>query len=196
VSARQYEKTAHKSKPGTATAVSASSWTVTKKVALPEINMNNPHNMWTDRSQRLIYQTQWFDTKPTVFNRTTGRLVRNIDVGESPAHVMTRVDTDQVHVSINGEDNIVELSPGGRHIERRLATQYAGENPAQPHAHWMSHDGHVMVTPNSNTNDSTRLDIPSGDIVDKTAAGFLPIATGMMPDASKYYVSTAWWRRR
>ena len=185
----EYEKTAHKSKPGTAIAVDASSWKVTKRVALPEINMNNPHNMWTDRDQKVIYQTQWFDTKLTVFDRTTGKLLENIDVGESPAHVMTRVDTDQVHVSVNGEDNIVELSPGGQFIERRLATQYVGENPAQPHAHWMSHDGHIMVTPNSNTNDSTRLDIPSGDIVAKTATGFLPIASGMMPDASKYYVS-------
>jgi len=185
----EYEKTAHKSKPGTAIAVDASSWKVTKRVALPEINMNNPHNMWTDRDQKVIYQTQWFDTKLTVFDRTTGKLLENIDVGESPAHVMTRVDTDQVHVSVNGEDNIVELSPGGKFIERRLATQYVGENPAQPHAHWMSHDGHIMVTPNSNTNDSTRLDIPSGDIVAKTATGFLPIASGMMPDASKYYVS-------
>jgi hypothetical protein len=118
--------------------------------------------MWTDRDQKVIYQTQWFDTKLTVFDRTTGKLLRNLDVGESPAHVMTRVDTDQVHVSINGEDNIVELSPGGKKIERRLATQHPGELPGQPHAHWMSHDGHVMVTPNSNTNDSTRLDVPSG----------------------------------
>ena len=53
----------------------------------------------------------------------------------------------------------------------------------------MSHDGHIMVTPNSYTNDSTRLDIPSGAIVEKTPVGFLPIASGMMPDASKYYVS-------
>ena len=47
----------------------ATTWTVTKKVALPQINMNNPHNMWTDRNQTVIYQTQWFDTKLTVFNR-------------------------------------------------------------------------------------------------------------------------------
>jgi DNA-binding beta-propeller fold protein YncE len=185
----EYEMTAGKTKPGTATAVDASTWKVSKRVALPEINMNNPHNMWTDRDQKLIYQTQWFDTKFTVFDRLSGKLKANIDVGESPAHVMTRVDTDQVHVSINGEDNIVELSPGGKHIERRLATQFPGERPAQPHAHWMSHDGHVMVTPNSNTNDSTRLDIPSGAIAAKTPVGFLPIASGMMPDASKYYVS-------
>ena len=118
----EYENTAGKTKPGTATAVDASTWKVTKRVALPEINMNNPHNMWTDRDQKLIYTTQWFDTKFTVFDRTTGKLRANIDVGESPAHVMTRVDTDQVHVSVNGEDNIVELSPGGKQIERRLAT--------------------------------------------------------------------------
>ena len=185
----EYEMTAGKTKPGTATAVDASTWKVSKRVALPQINMNNPHNMWTDRDQKLIYTTQWFDTKFTVFDRTTGKLRANIDVGESPAHVMTRVDTDQVHVSVNGEDNVVELSPGGKHIERRLATQYPGEKPAQPHAHWMSHDGHVMVTPNSNTNDSTRLDVPSGTIAAKTPVGFLPIASGMMPDASKYYVS-------
>src|SRR5262245_19126206 len=138
----EYENTAGKTKPGTVTAVDASSWKITRKVALPEINMNNPHNMWTDIDQKLIYQTQWFDTKLTVFDRSNGKLVRNIDVGEAPAHVMTRVDTDQVHVSINGEDAVVELSPGAQQIDRRLGTSFPGDLPAQPHAHWMSHDGH------------------------------------------------------
>lgn len=185
----EYEKTASKTKPGTVTAVDTSTWKVTKKVALPEINMNNPHNMWTDIGQTVIYQTQWFDTKLTVFNRVTGALMQNIDVGESPAHVMTRVDTDQVHVSINGEGSVVELSPFATGIDRRILTQNPGELPAQPHAHWMSFDGHTMVTPNSNTNDSTRIDIIPGTIAAKTPTGMLPIASGMMPDASKYYVS-------
>lgn len=171
------------------TGVDIESWQVTKKISLPEVNMNNPHNMWADIKQELIYTTQWFDTKLTVFNRKTGKLVRNIEVGEAPAHVMTRVDTDQVHVSIIGEDHVVELSPGANKIERRIPTQNPGEFAAQPHAHWMSHDGHTMVTPNSNTNDSTRIDLIPGTIAAKTAAGFLPIATGIMPDASKYYVS-------
>ena len=146
---------------------------MTRKVSLPAINMNNPHNMWTDIGQTVVYQTQWLDTKLTVFNRTTGALVQNIDVGEAPAHVMTRVDTDQVHVSINGEDSVVELSPFGAGIDRRIATQFPNEQPAQPHAHWMSFDGHTMVTPNSNTNDSTRIDIPSGSIVAKTLTGVM-----------------------
>jgi DNA-binding beta-propeller fold protein YncE len=185
----EYEKTAGKTKPGVATAVDVTSWTVRRRVALPEINMNNPHNMWTDLGQTVIYQTQWFDTKLTVFDRVTGALVQNIDVGESPAHVMTRVDTDQVHVSINGQDEVVELSPFGAAIDRRIPVSFAADLPAQPHAHWMSHDGHTMVTPNSNTNDSTRIDIIPGTIATKTPTGWLPIASGMMPDASKYYVS-------
>jgi len=41
----EFENTAGKTKPGTVTAVDASSWKLTRKVALPEINMNNPHNM-------------------------------------------------------------------------------------------------------------------------------------------------------
>ena len=185
----EYEETKHKTKPGTATAVDASTWAVTKSVALPGINMNNPHNMWTNRDQTLIYQTQWFDTKLTVFNRLTGAWVRNIEVGQAPAHVMTRVDTDQVHVSLNGGGEVVELSPLATGIDRRIPTQFPGEDPAQPHAHWMSFDGKTMVTPNSNTNDSTRINLKTGTIVAKTLTGTLPIASSIMPDASKYYVS-------
>jgi DNA-binding beta-propeller fold protein YncE len=188
----EYEKTSGKSKPGTAIAVDAGTWKVIKRVALPNQNMNNPHNMWTNKNQTRIYQTQWFSNKLTVFNRITGAWMRDISVGESPAHVMTRVDTDQVHVSINGGGEVVELNSLAASIDRHIRTQKDGEElPAQPHAHWMSFDGKTMVTPNSNTNDSTRVNIghPDAPIVDKPKTGTLPIATGMMPDASKYYVS-------
>jgi DNA-binding beta-propeller fold protein YncE len=145
--------------------------------------------MWTDRDQTVIFQTQWFSNKLAVFDRETLQLLRNVHVGHAPAHVMTRVDTDQVHVSINGEDKVVELSPLGANIDRKILVQFQGEHPAQPHGHWMSFDGQTMVTPNSNTADSTRIDIAPGTIAAKTPTGTLPIATGMMPDASKYYVS-------
>jgi DNA-binding beta-propeller fold protein YncE len=185
----QYELTADKTKPGAATAVDTSSWQVTKKFALPQVNFNNPHNMWTDRRQRLIYDTEWFGTALAAFDRRSGRLVAHTEVGEAPAHVMTRTDTDQVHVTLNGEGAVVELSPRARRIDRRIPVQRRGELAGQPHAHWMSSDGHAMATPNSNTNDSTLLDVPAGTITAKLATGTLPIAAAMMPDASKYYVS-------
>jgi DNA-binding beta-propeller fold protein YncE len=185
----EYEKTARKTKPGTATAVDTTTWDVTKKVALPELDFNNPHNLWTDRDQKLIYNTEWFGNRIVAFDRLTGKLVASKEVGESPAHVMTRVDTDQVHTTLNGEDAVIELNPGLKNVTRRIPVQGAGDRPAQPHAHWMGPDGHTMSTPNSNTDDSTLLDIPAGTITSKVHTGPLPIASGMMPDASKYYVS-------
>jgi DNA-binding beta-propeller fold protein YncE len=184
----EYEQTAAKTKPGTATAVRTSDWTVTRKIAAPSINMNNPHNMWTDRSQSLLYNTEWFDDKFDVFDRKTGKLLRSLKLGEAPAHVMTRVDTDQVHVSLNGEGSVVELSPEATKVDRTIEVQDSG-NPGQPHAHWMSHDGHTMVTPNSNTNDSTVVHLVPGTIEPKVGTGVLPIASSIMPDGSKYYVS-------
>ncbi|ADE16205.1 multicopper oxidase type 1 [Nitrosococcus halophilus Nc 4] len=186
----QFETTADKEKPGTATAVDATTWEVTRKVSLPHIEMNNPHNMWTDRDQNLIYVTEWFDSKLTLFERETGQLIDRITVGEAPAHVMTRVDTDQLHVSLNGSDDqesVVELAPLANGVEREIDIGRPG-----PHAHWMGHDGMTMVTPNVFTGDSTIYDFWRDEVLEIVPTGTLeahPIATGMMPDSSKYYVA-------
>jgi len=187
----QFEMMEEKSKPGTATAVDATTFKVVRKVGLPSINMNNPHNMWTDRDQKVIYQTQWFDTKLAAFNRTSGHVVRNIEVGAAPAHVMTRTSNDQVHVSQNGDNNIRELDSlaAGNGFLRDIPMQTDPDESAHPHAHWMSHDGSMMVTPNADTENSTLFHFPSNSIKSLTPVGHFPIATGMMPDSSKYYVA-------
>jgi DNA-binding beta-propeller fold protein YncE len=189
--ATQYEETENRGKPGTLTVVDAKSWKVDRKVSLPDIEneMNNPHNMWTDRDQTVIYTTQWFDQYLTTIDRKSGEYISNVWVGEAPAHVMTRTNTDQVHVSLNGEDSVAELEPGGGSVEEYLDVTGPDSNPAQPHAHWMGYDGMKMVTPNSNTKDSTLYSFAVDGILAKEETGMLPIATGMMPDSSKYYVS-------
>jgi DNA-binding beta-propeller fold protein YncE/plastocyanin len=187
----QFEKTAGKVKPGTATAVDTSTWTVSKKIALPQVNMNNPHNMWTDKDQTVIYQTEWFSNKLTTFDRQTGALISQIKVGEAPSHVMTRANNDDIHVALNGEEGVAEIyaTTSPAQVNRIIATQGYGQDPTHPHAHWMSHDGQKMVTPNSFTGDSTLFGFDTNSIEAKPATGALPIATGMMPDASKYYVA-------
>ncbi len=187
----QMAMTAGKTKPGVATKIDVQNWTIARTVALPQINMNNPHNMWTDRNGNFIYQTEWFSDRLTVFDRRTGALVRTLQVGPDPSHVMTRVDTDQLHVAINGGNQVVEVAPGGTGIDRRLMTQYAGEKPAHPHAHWMSADGRKMITPNVNNNDAAVFQdlTQTSGVLTKGTTGQLPIATSMMPDNSKAYVA-------
>src|SRR5262245_144741 len=88
----QFEMMSQKTKPGTATAVDATTFKVVRKVGLPGHGthsgdgMNNPHNMWTDRNQKVIYQTEWFDHYLSVFDRRTGAFVRRIEAGLAPAH--------------------------------------------------------------------------------------------------------------
>lgn len=188
--ATQFETTAGKSKPGTVSAIDGSTWQVKRKVALPSINMNNAHNMWTDKDQTVIYATQWFDSKLTVYDRQTGKLIRNVSVGEAPAHVMTLTDSDRLHITNNGDtrtDSVMELSPLATNVLRRVDI---GRGNA--HAHWMSHDGKTMVTPNVLSGDSTQYNFHTDTIeAILPVSGPLshPLATGMMPDASKYYVA-------
>ena len=185
----QFEKTASKTKPGTATAINTTTWQITKKVALPEINMNNPHNMWADKDQNLIYQTQWFDNKTTIFNRTSGQLVKNIIVGDDPSHVMTRPNTDQLYVALNGEHGVLELSQRGESLERIIPMQLPGQNLSHPHGHWLSHDGKFLITPNALSETSTIYNLEDNEIKGHVPIGHSPIATGMMPNSSKYYMT-------
>lgn len=192
----QFEKMTQKNKPGTVTAVNAESWTVERKVGLPHHGtnsgdgMNNPHNMWTDKDQKVIYQTEWFDHYLSVFDRKTGAFVRRIETGLAPAHVMTRTNNDQVHVSQNGDNNVREFDSlkHGNGFLKDIPMQLDPNESAHPHAHWMSADGSMMVAPNPDTENTTVYNFNSST-GNTTPVGHFPIATGMMPDSSKYYVA-------
>ena len=194
----QYEETVSKgaAKPSTITVIDVAGinkWKMKQKIALPAQQMNNGHNMWSSHDQQYIYQTEWHGKSLFVINRLTGAFEKEIVVGHDPAHVMTRVNNQQVHVSINGEDSVVELdpipSPKDITFVRNILMQLPGQAQAQPHAHWMGHDGMTMATPNSNSGDSTLYSFITNLIVKKEPTGPLPIAAAMNPTSTKTYVS-------
>ena len=197
----QYELTAGKEAwfPGTVTVVSATDWKAKRKIALPGQKMNNGHNMWASHDQKQIYQTEWHGNSTYVLNRKNGKLLQEIPAGQygdggtchDPAHVMTRVDTQQVHVTCNGDNYVAEFdrqANGTLKFKQFLDMSKTG-NQTQPHAHWMGSDGKSMVTPNSNTGNSTLFNFNTYEITSQEDTGALPIASSMMPDGSKYYVS-------
>ncbi|HXW12245.1 MAG TPA: beta-propeller fold lactonase family protein, partial [Nitrososphaeraceae archaeon] len=199
----QFEKTANKTKSGTATKVNVVDWNVERKVSLPDINMNNPHNMWSDREQEIIYQTQWFDNMLTAFDRETGQLLDNTRVGDAPSHVMTNPANDLLYVTLSGEQGVAELKFNKENskfeILRIIPLQDAGQYPTHPHAHWITSDGSKMITPNDFTDDVTIYDYneyatdslegEAGKIQSRTSTAAMPIATGMMPDGKTAYVA-------
>ena len=191
----QYEESASKGKayPSTITVVDAATWKVTRKIALPSQKMNNGHNMWASHDQNEIYQTEWHGESLYVLNRADGSFKQELVLGPDPAHVMTRVNNGQVHVGLNGGDAVSEMdrnpNNGTLTFKRNIPVQLPTEPQAQPHAHWMGFDGLSMVTPNSNTGDSTLFDFDLDKILTKNKTGPLPIAAAMDPLAIRYYVT-------
>jgi hypothetical protein len=183
----EVEEWAGKKAVGSATKVNVANWTVDRKIGAPSINMNNPHNMWTDKDYKYLYQTEWFSNKLDVFDRETGEFVRSTQVGQNPAHVMTETGSDKLVIGINAGNEVVELAPGGTNVLRKITVSPTGE-VRHPHAHWTSADGKTVVTPNVMTNNASVIDMPTGTVrTEKT--GQFPIASSMTPDSSKFYTA-------
>ena len=184
----EFESTANKDKPGVATKINAEDWSVERKVALPQIDMNTPHNMWTDAAGKLVYQTEWWSNRLDVWDAVTGKLIRTQPTGPDPSHVMTEVGSDNVDVVINGGNQIMVFSPGATKLLKTINLAPPGSKPAHPHAPWMSTDGKTMVTPNVNTDTVSIIDMEAGTHTDEPT-GHWPIAQGMMPDNTKFYTA-------
>jgi YVTN family beta-propeller protein len=183
----EMEQWAGKDKVGSTTKINATDWSIDRKIGAPSIDMNNPHNMWTDKDYKYLYQTEWFHDVVDVFDRETGEFVRQTQVGHNPAHVMTETGSDNLVIGLNAGNEIVELAPGATHVLRKISVSPTGE-VRHPHAHWTSADGKTVVTPNTLTSNASVVDMPSGTVRTE-ATGQLPIATSMTPDSSKFYTA-------
>ena len=193
----QFERTMKKNdlgtendKPGTVTFVNASDWSIDRKFGIPDINMNHPHNMWSDARQDVIYQTQWFDKRMVTFDRLTGEIVKDIQVGESPSHIMTTPGNDFIYIAMNGEEHVLEVDPTTLETRRQISTGV----DSHPHGHWISADGRYIVTPNFFSGDASIIDLDASPVeITNVATGQAPlpapIATGMLPDSSAFYTA-------
>lgn len=184
----QWEHSAGKTKPSALTFYDAETWEMTKKFFVPSVNMNNAHNFWTDKDGEFFYANNWFSNKLTVLDRETGEVLRNVEVGPSPSHVLTRPNNDNLVIPNNGGNRIVELDPGGHKVIKSYLTQEPGEDPAFPHAHWISYDGKYMVTPNSNESQVSIFDLDVPSMIKPESGGF-PVASSMTNDGKRSYTS-------
>jgi FtsP/CotA-like multicopper oxidase with cupredoxin domain/DNA-binding beta-propeller fold protein YncE len=170
-------------KPGTITVVNVGNWNVERKIALPEINMNHPHNMWTDAKNEVIYQTQWFGKEMAIIDRESGELIKEVYAGQSPSHVMTSPTTDKIYIAVNGEETVNEFDPETYEMTRQISMGWR----SHPHGHWISESGKYMVTPDfiGLKASITNLEDEPPTVTNSTLL-LGPIATGMKEDTAFY----------
>ena len=188
----QFEETAAKNhngtsddKPGTITVVDTSDWSVERKISLPEINMNNPHNMWSDTKNDVIYQTQWFGSDMAIIDRESGELIKEVFVGQSPSHVIVAPDTGKIYTATNGEETVNEFDSTTYDMTRQISTGFR----SHPHGHWMSSSGQYVVTPDFIGLKASIIDLDSSTVSTANKPLYAPIATGFKGDESVFYTS-------
>jgi FtsP/CotA-like multicopper oxidase with cupredoxin domain/plastocyanin len=182
-------------KPGTITVVNTGDWSIDQKIALPEIGMNHPHNLWADAKNEVIYQTQWFDKRMVAFDRESGNVLKDMYVGESPSHVMTAPagnNEGNIYLAMNGEEQVTVVDPNSLEVIQQIST---GPR-SHPHGHWISSDGSTMVTPDFIGLKASIIDLETNTVITPEHEGdsgntllIAPIATGMMGDVSKFYTA-------
>ena len=112
----QWEKSAGKTKPGSITVFDAETWKMTNKWFGPSVNLNNPHNFWSDHEGEFLYSTNWYANNMTTLDRKTGAVLRELEIGPSPSHIVTRSTNDNLIIPNNGGGRVSEVDPGGTKV--------------------------------------------------------------------------------
>src|SRR5215218_7945290 len=145
-------------KPGTISVVDAKTWGVEREVdgLDPDAlhRWNNPHNMWTDTLQRVVYNGHWFGRWHNKIARATGDVLTTVEVGQAPTHTVTNPnesssDFGHLTLPLSAEDTFRELEdPTFNAVQKIIDTDPTGVGHNHPHAQWLTSDGAKSVYPN------------------------------------------------
>jgi YVTN family beta-propeller protein len=145
-------------KPGTITVVDAATFAVEREVdgLDPQARgrWNNPHNMWSDTRQRIVYNGHWFGRWHNKIARATGDVLTTVDVGDAPTHTVTNPNERSAQhghltLPLSARDNFLRLvDPGFSSLQQIVDSDPTGQGRNHPHAQWLTSDGSKMVVPN------------------------------------------------
>jgi len=182
----QFEMIEGKKKAGTATRINTGDWNVVSKFKGVKEDMNNPHNMWTDKRYQNIYQTAWFDKKLLTFDRVSGQTYSEVVVGESPSHVISRPSDGMLYVAINAGEQVVKMT-GGKNPSAQKSINTGPHT--SPHGHYITEDSKYMVTPNALAGSVSVVDLNTDTNTEIPTGGVIPIAVWGTPNGSTAYAA-------
>ena len=211
-------------KPGTITVLDASDYSFKQEidgvkvkpngeiVADPKIKVkgengwNNPHNMWTDTSNDVVYNGNWFGQWLNIIERDSGKIRNTIEVGYAPTHIVTNPNehSDEFGVltlPLSAEEDILKIKDQGNQLKIKDKIK-TGSGNNHPHGQWITSDGSKILIPNvfqeGLAGTVTIMDAESGDIIREIkqtdADGgnlLLPVAVGIAGSHTGYVSNIA-----
>jgi len=189
----QFQVVRGKPKPGTIIVIDASTWKV--KRVIDDKHLNNPHNLWLSEDGNHVLQTNWFDKYISVIDRYSGLVLRQVYVGESPAHVMTA--RGKIYVTIQGDDGIVVLDSNYETLKTLRTingTHDHGDEHADagrgPHGHWISGDSTRMAVAHTEGRSIAVWDLTHDEKVFEHTVDPLPLFAGISADGTRAWTAS------
>lgn len=190
----QFEKVLGKAKPGTIVVIDAATWEV--KNVIKDKRLNNPHNLWPSEDGKYVIQTNWFDKYVSIIDAKNKSIVKQVYVGESPAHVMTA--NGLAYVTVQGDDGIALLN--GTTFERRRTVRAIGGEHAHgdeqselgrgPHGNWLSMDGKRMAVAHTEGGGISVWDAFAMKKLWEKPTDPLPLMAGISDDGRRAWISS------
>ncbi len=197
----QFQKVIGKSKPGAIVVIDAGTWQM-KKV-IDDERLNNPHNLWPSDDGKYVIQTNWFDKYVSIIDAQNKSIVKQVYVGESPAHVMTA--NGLAYVTVQGDDGIA-LVNGTTFKKIRTVRTISGEHghgPSGeelavvqselgrgPHGNWLSMDGKRMAVAHTEGGGISVWDAVEMQKLWEKATDPLPLMAGISEDGKFAWVAS------
>src|SRR5919106_1626108 len=141
-------------KPGTITVVDAAGFAVEREVTgldpQARLRWNNPHNMWADTLNRVVYNGHWFGRWHNKIARANGDVLTTVDVGDAPTHTVTNPERPAFStLPLSARDVFRTIEdPGGSAEQKIVDSDPSGAGRNHPHAQWTTSDGRLTVFPN------------------------------------------------
>ncbi len=142
-------------KPGTITVLDAATFKVEREINGKRARgmWNNPHNMWANFALDSVYNGNWFGQWINKINRSSGRILSSITVGEAPTHIITiptlGPETGVLTVPLSADNNMVKVQDDGPSGLKIIDSEPTGNGTNNPHGHWLTcGTGDRTIVPN------------------------------------------------
>ena len=177
----QYQDYPGRVKDGVVQIIDAADWRVTHLIPVG----NNPHNIWLNRGGTEAVVTNWFDNTISRINAGTKRVIGDVIVGASNAHIISDFSGENFYVTVEGSYYVQAVRQSGYELSKRVWVGGYG-----PHGIWYgaSGDRKRILVANSMDNTATIIDAKEMKQLATLPADLYPLGSGTNTTGTKGYV--------
>ena len=147
-----------------------------------------PSHVMIDRNSRVAFITLQGSDRMMALEMASGRILWEVEVGETPAGVYVTPDNKHVMVGLTGDDNVAVVDAASGRLVSRIATGKGA------HAFVARGDNRHLYVSNRVEGSVATVDLEKMTVVDKIRVGGGPDCMDVSADGQQLWITNRWAR--